>query len=97
MILIALYVLWAVACVVVYGANYRRARIERAVYRDRRSDHELYVASGFLIASIAMLAGVALAILQAGTLYRLGFSALALGAFLGAGIVMYLELPRQRK
>lgn len=45
--------------------------------------------------AISSLFGVTLGLLDAGPLFRLGFSALALGAFLGAGIVILLEYVRR--
>lgn len=94
--LIAFYTAWAVCAVVVYGALFLRARDERRSFPGQRSDHQLYVTSALFMAALSTLFGVGLAILEAGTLYRLGFSALALGAFLGAGIVMLFELPRRK-
>lgn len=95
-LLIAFYAAWAVATVVVFGAVFLRARDKRIDFPDERSLHEYYVATALFMASLSTLFGIGLAIVQAGTLFRLGFSALALGAFLGAGIVMLLEYPKRK-
>lgn len=94
---ILFYGAWAVACVIVYGAVYLRARGRLDEYRDQRAAHEYYIATALFMVAVSTLFSVALGLLDAGTLFRLGFSALALGAFLGCGIVILLELPRPKK
>lgn len=93
---IAFYAAWAIASVVVYAAVFLRAADDRKRFPGQRSDHYYYIASALFMAAMATFFSVGLAVLESGTLVRFGFSALALGAFLGAGIVMLLELPRRK-
>lgn len=93
---IAFYAAWAVACLVVYTAVFLRAADDRKEFPGQRSDHYYYIAAALFMAACATFFSVGLAVLEAGTLFRFGFSALALGAFLGAGIVMLLELPKRK-
>lgn len=90
------YLLWAIAALIVYALVLGLAIVEiRDHNHDRRSRRELYVAVSLFMTAVSSVFGVVLGILDAGTLFRLGFSALALGAFLGAGIVILLEYLRR--
>lgn len=95
-VLALFYLLWAIAALVVYSIVLGLALVEiRDHHHDKRSRRELYVAAALFMTAASSLFGVVLGILDAGTLFRLGFSALALGAFLGAGIVILLEYLRR--
>lgn len=91
------YLAWSVASAGVYGLVLRRAIIRERSHHDRRSRAELYIAVALFMAAASTLAGTIITILQAGSVLRLGSSALALGAFLGCGIIILLELPRDRE
>lgn len=93
---LAMYFAWAVASVAVYGVVFKRARERLHLHRDRRSRTEYYIATALLMTALSVLIGLVLNVLQAGFILRFGFSALALGAFLGCGIIILLELPREK-
>lgn len=88
---VVFYVTWGVLTVVVYSVVLALSIGEMNHKKDRRSRREFYVACALFIVAVASLFSVLLALTSTGTLFRLGFSALALGAFLGAGIIIALE------
>lgn len=94
-VLALFYLAWAIAAMVVYSGVLGLAIVALREHRDKRSKRELYVAIALYMAAASSLLSVVLALVEAGTLFRLGFSALALGAFLGAGIVILLEYVRR--
>ena len=89
------YTVWSLAALAVYTAVLALAYVELHQHHDKRSRRELYVAAALFMTAVSSMFGVILGLLDAGTLFRLGFSALALGAYLGAGIVILLEYVRR--
>jgi hypothetical protein len=94
---VLLYAGWAAASAVVYAIVLWLAVRQLQRHRDRRSRRELYMASALFITSLASLTGVMLALADGDRLVRLGTTALALGAYLGAGIVIALEYLRRER
>ena len=91
------YAVWAVLSVVVYGVVLVLSMRQLHRHHDRRSRRELYVAVALFITAIASLGGITLALMDSERILRLGTTALALGAYLGAGIVIALEYFRRER
>lgn len=84
---------WGGGTVAAYGSVLTRRVHAFRVHHDVRSRRELLAGFGlFMTALAAALAVVVVLFGEAGTGLRGWFSAIALGAFFGAGVVMASEL-----
>jgi hypothetical protein len=91
---LAAYLVWGVGTLMVYGWVLRRRYQVFRVRPDRRSRRELAAAIALFLVSLAASLAVTFVLFgETGTGIRGLMSAIALGAFTGAGVVMAGEAP----
>lgn len=90
---LAVLFVWGGGTVAAYGSVLARRVHAYRVHHDTRSRREVLAGFGlFLTALASCLAIVAVLFGEAGTSIRGGLSAIALGAFFGAGVIMASEV-----
>jgi hypothetical protein len=88
----AIYVVWGLGTVVVYGIVLRKRRRSYRLHHDARSRRDLISGLALFITSLCSFLAITFVLFgEPGTGIRGLFAATALGAYLGAGIVMASE------
>lgn len=94
---LAFFILWGGGCVLIYGVVFMNRLALYRKHHDRRSRRDLGEASGlFLVAGSAALAIMTVLFAPEAASVRGLVNALALGGFLGVGVIMATEGPPEK-
>ena len=86
------FVIWGIGTVLVYGFVLYKRRHTWALHHDIRSARDLVEAGALFLVAIASAAAIFMVLFgEAGVGLRPFFTAVALGSFTGAGLVMATE------